>query len=300
MKGGLEERLQAIDQNLQKRIKEFESSEKRLANIETKVVHDIDELSEKFKAFQVEVNEKLSKLQNQVDQSVEDMKKEMADLSKLYHTSNAPPSANQSKPTFLESMDTLRSKLDSLVDTLIPNKEVPMRRRRSETRQIKSRPRSQLVESNSFETMDPIDRERSNSTSSLASSGHGTLSHQQSKESLPVIGEIGSPEQQDISLSLSNTSSFFSPVGTTGSPQLRHQSKTSSETHHNIVEIVWAMGDLADQLKNLAGSFVDDTSTSDTCKTKIDYNDQGLVFHQTDSDTNNGIDNNSIDNNGTS
>ena len=276
------------------------------------MVHDIDELSEKFKASRVEVNEKLSKLQNQLDQSVENMKKEMADLSKLYPASNVPPSANQSKPTFIESMDTLRSKLDSLVDTLIPNKEVPVRRRRSEARQIKSRPRSQLVESNSFEIMDPIDRQRSNSASSAASSGRGTLSHQQSKESLPVIGEIGSPEQQDISLSLSNTSSFFSPGITAGSPQMRHQSKTpaqlisqqlnetSSETHHNIVEIVWAMGDLADQLKNLAGSFVDDTSTSDTCKTKIDYNDQGLVFHQTDSDTNNGIDNNSIDNNGTS
>ena len=41
------------------------------------MVYDIDELSEKFKAFQVEVNEKLSKLQNQLDQSVEDMKIEM-------------------------------------------------------------------------------------------------------------------------------------------------------------------------------------------------------------------------------
>ena len=102
------------------------------------MVYDIDELSEKFKAFQVEVNEKLSKLQNQLDQSVEDMKIEMADLSKLYPASNAPPSDNQSKPTFIESMDTLHSKLDSLIDRLIP-KEAPEMRHGNEARKIKSR-----------------------------------------------------------------------------------------------------------------------------------------------------------------
>ena len=231
------------------------------------MVHDINELSEKFKASQVEVNEKLSKLQNQLDQFVEDMKKEMADLSQLYPASNAPPSDNQSKTTFIESMDTLRSKLDSFIDTLIPNKEAPVRRRRCEARKIKYRPQSQLIESNSFESMDPIDRQQSTSTSSVSSSGRGTCSHE-SRESLPVIVKIDNPEQQDISLLLPKTSAaFLSPVSPTGSPQMRHQSKTpaqlipqqsneiSSETHHNIVEIVWAMDDLADQLKNLAGNF---------------------------------------------
>ena len=309
IKGGLEEKLQAIDHSLQERIKEFESSEKRLTNIETKLVNDIDELSEKFKVSQVKVNEKLSKLQNQLDQSVKDMKKEMADLSKT--ANNAPPSDNQSKPTFIESMDTLRSKLDSLIDGLIP-KEASERRRRSMTKRNISRPQSLFLESNSLDTVDPTDRQRSNSVSSVASSGRGTLSHQQSKESLPVIGEMDNPEQlpvigemdnpdqQDVSLSLTNTSSSFSPFGTNESPQMRCQNRTparlisqqsnetSSENQLNIVEVLWAMGDLADQLKNLAGNFVGNSSTSDI---KIDYNDQGIVI-QTDSDTSNGIDNN--------
>ena len=80
----------------------------------------------------------------------------------------------------------------------------------------------------------------------------------------------------------------LSPVATNRSPQLRRQSstpaqlasqqsnETSSETHHNIVEVLWAMGDLVDHLKNLAGNFVD--NNSDTCKTKTDDNDQGLVL----------------------
>ena len=249
------------------------------------MVNNIDELSEKLKTSQVEVNEKLSKLQNQLDQSVEEMKKEMTDLSKL-HSAN-----NQSKPTFIESMDTLCSKLDNLVDGLIP-KEAPERRRRSVTKLNISRPRSLLLQSDSLETMDPIDRQRSNSTSSVASSGHGTLSHQQSKDSLPVICEIDNPEQllvigerdnpdqQDVSLSLTNTSSFsVSPIGTNGSPQMnitptrlisQQSNETSSENRRIIVEVVWAMEDLADQLKNLAGNFV----------------------QQTDTDTSNGIDNN--------
>lgn len=133
---------------------------------------------------------------------------------------------------------------------------------------------------------------------SAGSSGRGTLP---SGESLPAIDEINNTEQQNISLSLPNSSTLLkelSPVCTNGSPQMRRQistpaqlgsqqsNETSSGTHHNIVEVVWAMGDLVDQLKNLAENFVD--STSDTCETKTDNNDQGLIFNSTNRDTNNG------------
>ena len=352
------ERLQAADQNLQKRIKEFESLEKKLTNIETsnKQHHDdqvminsqindkitklenemqssfsglqcqisqligrvdetdkklgqldkqfetrsdeimqmmlangkkdIDELSEKLKASQVKVDElkqNLSDLQTQLNQSIEEMKKDMAELSKVNPANDALPSGTQPQPAFNETMDTLRRKLDHLTDSLIP-KEASERRRsvirshRNETRQS-YRPRSQSQSSLS-ETMDSPVLQRSYSTSNTGSSGRGTLPHQPSGESLPVIGEL------NVSSSLPNSSALLkvqSSVGNNESPQLRHQTSTpaqlasqqsndtSSKTHYDIVEVLWTMGDLVDHLKNLAGNFVD--NTSDTCKTKTDDND---------------------------
>ena len=60
-KGELEERFQAIDQILQKRIKEFESLEKRLTNIETltKQHHDNQVL------INSQINDKIYQLQNE-------------------------------------------------------------------------------------------------------------------------------------------------------------------------------------------------------------------------------------------
>ena len=441
MKRDLEERLQAGDQNLHKRIKEFELLEKKLTNIETstkqhhddqvkinsqindKIIKmqsnfsdlqcqisqlitrvdetdkklgqlnkqfetrndeimqtmsangkkDINEVSEKLKASQVKVDElkqNLSDLQTQLNQSIEEMKKGMAKLSKVHPPNNATPSGNQLQPAFNETMDTLRRKLDHLTDSLIP-KEASERRRsimqshRKETRQsYRARPQSLLLESSLSETMDSPVIQRSYSATSTGSSGLGTLPHQQSGESLPTIGG------QNISLSLLNPSTFLkglSLVGTNAASERRHpviqshrnetrqnyrpcpqslllESKSMDSLEHpstsstssgrdslshqpsleslleigvteqlsqgplpeiciteqqdigtnefpqmrrqrstpallasqqsneisfesqRIIEVVWAMGDLVDQLKNLAENFVDNTSTSDTYK----------------------------------
>ena len=330
---------------------------------------DIDELSEKLKASQVEVDElkqNLSDMQGQLNQSIDEIKKDMADLSRVHPANDAPPSGNQPQPTFNETMDKLRRKLDHFTDSLIP-KEASQRRRsiiqshRNETRQnYRPRPQSLLLESSLSETMDSPVLQRSHSASSTGSSGLGTLPDQQSGKSLPAIGE------QNIHLSFLNSSTFFkefSPLGPNAvserrrpviqshrndnrpfpqsqllesktmdflehpstsstssgrdslshqpsleslleigiteqpsqgplpeihiteqdsasllpneSSQMRYQISTSAlfasqqsneisfETQH-IIEVLWAMGDLVDHLKNLAGNFVG--NTSDTYK----------------------------------
>ena len=318
-------KVDETDKKLGQLNKQFETrNDEIMQTMLTNGKKDIGELSEKLKASQVEVDElkqNLSDMQGQLNQSIEEIKKDMADLSKVHSANDAPPSGNQAQPAFnetspsgnkpqpafSETMNTLRRKLDHLADSLIP-KEVSERRRsiiqshRNETRQIyRPRPQSLFLESSLSEPMDSPVLQRSYSTSSAGSSGRGTLPHQQSGESLPAIDEINNTEQQNISLSLPNSSTLLkelSPVGTNGSPQMRRQistpaqsgsqqsNETSSGTHHNIVEVVWAMGDLVDHLKNLAENFVD--STSDTYETKTDNNDQGLIFNSTNRDTNNG------------
>ena len=294
-------RVDETDKKLGQLNKQFETrSDEILQMMLANGKKDIDELSAKLKASQVEaveLKQNLSDLQAQLNQSIEEMKKDMAELSKVHPANDGLPSGTQPQPAFNETMDTLCRKLDHLTDSLIP-KEASKRRRsimqshRNETRQsYRPRPQSLSLESSLSETMDSPVLQRSCSTSSTGSSGRGTLPHQLSGESLPVIGEQ--------TLSLPNSSTLLkelSPVGNNGSPQFRHQTSTpaqlasqqsndtSSETHHNIVEVLWAMGDLVDHLKNLAGNFVD--KTSDTCKTKTDDNDQGLVLKSTDSDSN--------------
>ena len=283
-------RVDETDKKLGQLNKQFETrSDEIMQMMLANGKKDIDELSEKLKASQVEaveLKQNLSDLQTQLNQSIEEMKKDMAELSKVNPTNDALPSGTQPQPAFNETMDTLRRKLDHLTDSLIP-KEASERRRsimqshRNETRQsYRPRPQSLFLESSLLETMDSPVLQRSYSTSSTSSSGRGTLPHQLSGESLHVIRE------QNISSSLPNSSTLLkelSPAGNNGSPQFRHQTSTpaqlafqqsnntSSETHHNIVEVLWAMGDLVDHLKNLAGNFVD--KTSDTCKTKSDDSD---------------------------
>ena len=268
------ERVDATDKELVHLKMQFETRSDEILFANGK--RDIDELSEKLMISQVKVDElKLNffDLQTQLYHSIEEMKKE----SKERPANNALPSGNLPQPALNETMDILRSKVEHLVDNLIPKQ--PKHRsiiqsHRNETRQsYRPRPQSLLLESNLLKTMDCFEHERSYSATS---SGHSSLSRP-SQEYLPEMGitsqesppEICITEQQDISLIPNTSASFLSAIGT-NEPQMRHlvstpaqlisQQSTKISVHHDIVELLWAMGDFVDQLKKLAGNFVGNTS----------------------------------------
>ena len=153
--------------------------------------------------------------------------------------------------------ESLRSKLDQLVDSLVPkeisvNRQTQLhevRRERKASIHKKSRPTSESPETISSS----MHRSFSLSSTSSATSGYKSILHQDSDEQstqpdLPPIEEVST-----ISLDFTPgaTNSPITPHRSTSNPGPENSEEAPDNTH-TIVEVAWAMGDLLELLITLS------------------------------------------------
>ena len=167
-----------------------------------------------------------------------------------------------------DTFESLRSKLDKLIDSLVPKKvsmkrHIQLREDRNERRSSfhkKPRPKSEL-----FFAETPVKIPRSSSVSSNTSassvtSGYKSLHHQESEISLPLdlspITEAtysALPDDvTDPGASLGNYPS--SPLHSMSTPSFENDKEVPGHAHI-ILEVAWSMSDLLGLLNRLSSSF---------------------------------------------
>ena len=239
----IEEKLQSLAELIEHKVDQNQSY--------ISEVHMSKSYFEREYAGVISVNQtQISVIKNVVDQlqeKIERIEKQLDDTS----NDRSPPNGI---PTPFES---LHSKLDQLVDSLVP-KEVSVKRHthvyevRKERRASihkKPRPKSELFKS----TETPVFI-RSSSLSSATSSGYTSLPHQDSGE-LSLLSNLSSIGETDVKSTpgVTSTNPLTTPHRPTSTPGTEKYIEAPYDAHI-IVEVAWAMGDLLDLLNTLSSS----------------------------------------------
>ena len=236
----IEEKLQSLAELIEQKVDQNQSY--------ISEVHMSKSYFEQEYAGVISVNQtQISVIKNVVDQLQEKIKRVEKQLDDASNDRNPPNGI----PTPFES---LRSKLDQLVDSLVP-KEVSVKRHtqvyedRKERRTSihkKPRPKSELTET-------PV-MTRSSSLSSTTSSGYTSLRHQDSGE-LSLLSNLSPIGETDVKSTPGVTSMnpLTTPHRPTSTPGTEKDVEAPYDTHI-IVEVAWAMGDLLDLLNTLSSS----------------------------------------------
>ena len=154
---------------------------------------------------------------------------------------------------------SLRSKLDQLVDSLVPkeisvNRQTQLhevRRERKASIRKKSRPNPDLFQSP--ETISSMPRSLSLSSTSSATSGYKSILHQDSDEqsTQPDLPPIEEANTISLDFTPGATNSPITPHRSTSTPDPENSEEAPDNTHI-IVEVAWAMGDLLELLITLS------------------------------------------------
>ena len=239
----IEEKLQSLAELIEQKVDQNQSY--------ISEVHMSKSYFEQEYAGIISVNQtQISKIKNVVDQLQEKIERIETHLD---DTSNdrSPPNGI---PTPFES---LHSKLDQLVDSLVP-KEVSAKRytqvyegRKERKASIHKKPRSKSEHFNATETPVFI---RSSSVSSATSSDYTSLPHQDSGE-LSLLSNLSPIGETDVKSTPEVTSinQLTTPRRPTSTPGTEKYIEAPYATHI-IVEVAWAMGDLLDLLNTLSSS----------------------------------------------
>ena len=151
--------------------------------------------------------------------------------------------------------ESLRSKLDQLVDSLVPkevslNRETQLREVRKKQKSSirrKGRPNSELIQTP--EIISGIQRSYSLSSTSSATSGYKSISDEQSAQ--PDLSPIGEASIVSVDFTPGATNSSITPHRPTSTPGPENSDEAPENTHI-IVEVAWAMGDLLELLITLS------------------------------------------------
>ena len=185
---------------------------------------------------------------------------EIKDAIKLLQEKRLDDASNTRIPPdgISNTFESVRSKLDQLVDSLVPkevsvNRQIQLREVRREQKSSiykKRHPKSELLQTP--ETIFRLQRSSSTSSTSSASSGYKSIIHQDSDEQstqpdFTLIGEA-STILVDFTPGATNSPTPHRPTSTLG-PE---NSEEAPDKMHIIVEVAWAMGDLLDLLITLS------------------------------------------------
>ncbi|XP_019860595.1 PREDICTED: uncharacterized protein LOC109588935 [Amphimedon queenslandica] len=212
-----------------------------------KVVDELARLSKENEALRKELKATNKKVKDLTDE-VKKMQTATPVTETVENEAAAATSSVMEPPPSIFS--DLLSKLDDLASQMVPKEETNRRRSIIETHTNEVRTANNLPpKSDSFDESDSLQRTNSVSSSSVSSSGIGssigpsTLGRGDSKlfnigedENIPAADESLPPE---VKLRPKTTST---PL---------RQRKSMTEKDHNILEVIWAMGDLANALKRL-------------------------------------------------
>ena len=197
---------------------------------------------------------------------------EIKDAIKLLQEKRLDDASNTRIPPdgISNPFESLRSKLDELVDSLVPkevsiNRETQLRevrRKQKSSIRRKGRPKSELFQTP--ETIPGIQRSSSVSSTSSATSGYKSIIHQESDEqsTQPDLSPIGEASTIPVDFTPGATNSPMTPHRPTSTPGPENSEEAPDKTHI-IVEVAWAMGDLLELLITLSaqnkGTLEDET-----------------------------------------
>ena len=187
---------------------------------------------------------------------------EIKDAIKLLQEQRLDDASNTRIPPdgISNPFESLRSKLDQLVDSLVP-KEVSVNRqthqrevRRERKSSIRKKGHSKSDVFQSPETISGMQRSFSLSSTSSATSGYKSIIHQDSDEqsTQPDLPPIGEASTIPLDFTPGATNSPMTPHRPTSTPGPENSEEAPDKTHI-IIEVAWAMGDLLELLITLSG-----------------------------------------------
>ena len=239
-KSQFEQQLQQIHKRLADSYKEFD----HITNCISSRVDAVEHSLESKRTLELKIEERIIALEQKVDA-----------LNLNRHLHKEPSQAGSVESIF----DVLKTKLDTLINTMVPPSTAALRRTESNTLR-QGRRKSFLDQSSEQFQGSATTTEKSLSSVSIssASSGYHTI-HKQSKI---LESNFQSVDDGDDNFSTSDVTdeSLHKLHSTDDTTSQQSSSITDTEATHAVVEVLWAIEDLISLLSQLP--FFTDTATS--------------------------------------
>ena len=284
---GLEDSLHLLQKRVELSVGDIHQMKKRLESLSQKHLTE-SEMEETLQSITKTFEQKLEQYVSELQTKETCFEQKYSDIISLHETqiSEIKSSVQQLEDKLEQWMDnktdhhnqpikipdtieSLRSKLDNLVDSLVPKKvsmkrHTQLREDRNERRSSfnkKPRPKSELLFAETPVKIPRSSSVSSNTSASSVTSGYKSLHHQESGEiSLPpdlspiteVTCSVLPGDVTDPGASSGNSPSI--PLHSMSTPSFENDEEGPDHAHI-ILEVAWSMGDLLDLLNTLSSSF---------------------------------------------